>query len=98
MPAPTVYTHISIDPDRCSGMPCITGTRIRVLDIASLHNQGLSAAEILQAYEFLTLGQVHAALAYYFDHKSELDGESKRVAEWVEDFRRQHPGLVRRLQ
>lgn len=56
----------------------IVGTRIRVQDIASDHERhGLSPDEIADQYPHLSLAQVHAALAYYFDNKDEIRGQMK---------------------
>lgn len=65
--------HIAIDPAICHGRPHITGHRIRVQDIAVWHERmGLHVDEISTDYG-LSLSEVHAALAYYFDHKAEID-------------------------
>jgi uncharacterized protein (DUF433 family) len=64
---------ISIDPQVRNGRPCIAGTSIEVSVIAIakiVHGQ--SAEEIAVEYELL-LPQVYAALAYYYDHKEEVD-------------------------
>ena len=54
------------------GKPAIAGHRISVLDVAAWHQQGMSANAI--AHDFgLTLAQVYAALAYYYDHQDEID-------------------------
>ena len=37
--------------------------------------RGWDANEIHRQYPYLTLGQIHSALAYYYDHKVEMDGE-----------------------
>jgi uncharacterized protein (DUF433 family) len=84
-----------IDPDVCAGLPRIAGTRVRVIDIVEVYNRGRSPAEILDSYEFLTLGQIHAALAYYYDHKAEVDAEIAGDMKWEDEFRRQNPGSVR---
>jgi uncharacterized protein (DUF433 family) len=58
-----------------SGQPraYIVGTRIRVQDIVADHERrGLSPEEIAREYPHLTLAQIYAALAYYFDHKDEV--------------------------
>jgi uncharacterized protein (DUF433 family) len=50
--------------------------RIRVAQIAIDHiNHGWSADEICLHYPHLKLAEVHSALAYYFDHQTEIDGE-----------------------
>jgi uncharacterized protein (DUF433 family) len=81
----TLFPHITTDPDVCHGRPCIAGTRVRVMDIVAAHEQGISPAE-LQGYfatRPLTLGEIHAALAYYNDHKDEIEAdfaEAERIA------------------
>ncbi len=53
--------------------PRIAGRRITVRDVALWHEYlGRSADEIAAEYD-VTLAQVYAALAYYFDHRLELD-------------------------
>lgn len=55
------------------GQPCIAGTGLRVADIAIanlFHRR--SPDEIAADYE-ISLAQVYAALAYYFEHKARLD-------------------------
>ncbi|HVT03961.1 MAG TPA: DUF433 domain-containing protein [Thermoanaerobaculia bacterium] len=42
-----VVERITVDPEQCSGRPCIRGMRIRVTDVLDLFAAGLSAEEIL---------------------------------------------------
>jgi hypothetical protein len=42
--------------------------------------RGWSAEEIVRQYPYLTLSEVHAALAYYHDHEAEIDAELKEEA------------------
>ncbi len=61
-------------PGLCGGRACIAGHRIRVADIAVWHERrGYSPDEIIGMFPSLSLGDVHAALAYYFDHREEVD-------------------------
>ena len=54
----------------------IAGTRITVRDVFVLSEQeGRSPKSIVAAYPSLTLADVHAALAYYWDHQDEIDLE-----------------------
>jgi len=39
----------------------------------------------------LTLGQIHSALAYYWDHRDELDAEIERRIERADQLRRTIP-------
>ena len=73
MQAAILDRHIAIDPAICHGRPHIAGRRIRVQDIAIWHERlGYSVDEISADYD-LALSEVYAALAYYFDHKAEID-------------------------
>lgn len=82
------YPHIVATRDVCGGKARIEGTRIRVMDIVALSSQGLSPAEIIDAYPSLTLAQVHAALTYYYDNQEEIDAEFERARGAEERFRR----------
>ncbi len=80
------YPHIEKTPGVCGGKACIEGTRIRVLDIWGLHRRGYKAEKMLNVYAVpLTLAQVHAALAYAYDHPEEieaaLEAERRSAAE-----------------
>lgn len=66
-------THIEITPGTCSGQPRVAGTRIRVSNLVLWTEQGLSPDEIVAGHPQLTLADVHAALAYYFDNREEMD-------------------------
>ena len=68
-----VIETIISNPAIRSGRPVIAGTTLRVQDVAeSLRFSGYTPEEIGQHYQ-LTLAQVHAALAYYFDHQAAID-------------------------
>jgi uncharacterized protein (DUF433 family) len=71
--------HIEKRPGVCGGRACIAGHRIRVLDIAVLHEKlGLSPAEIVPQYPGISLADVHAARTYFLDHRPEISDESRR--------------------
>jgi len=63
-------SHIVIDK---RGTPRIAGTRSSVANIVIDTRNGLSPEDIHREYPHLSLAQVHAALAYYYDHKAEID-------------------------
>lgn len=66
--------HITKTPGVCGGRACIAGHRIRVADIVVWHERrGYSVDEIVGIFPGMTLGEVHAALAYYFDHRVEIE-------------------------
>lgn len=94
------YGHITHDPQVRAGKACIDGTRIAVVDIVTLQKRGYRPEEMLDHYTRpLTLAQVHSALAYYYDHRDEVEayfGESQLAAAELEadraEYMRRHPG------
>ncbi len=75
--AVAAYPHIAKAPGVCGGKACIAGTRVRVMDIVVLLKRGLPPAEMLEHYSSrpLTLAEVHSALAYYYDHRAEIEAD-----------------------
>src|SRR5665647_3119676 len=69
------YPYITTDPGIAGGRPLIAGTRITVNCIAGYYQLGMSIDEILESLRHLTPSQVHSALAYYFDHEVEINGD-----------------------
>ena len=68
--------HIAKTPGICGGLACIAGHRIRVADVVVWHERrGYSPDEIVAMFPGLVLADVHAALAYYFDHRAEIDAD-----------------------
>jgi uncharacterized protein (DUF433 family) len=65
--------HIESSPEVADGKPRITGHRITVQNIVIWHERmGLSADEIASQHG-LSLADVYAALAYYYDHRQAID-------------------------
>ena len=57
------------DPGHSDGAPTVEGTGIRAKDVAvAYEHSGYEPDEITQLYPDLWLGDVHRALAYYYDH------------------------------
>jgi uncharacterized protein (DUF433 family) len=86
--AATANGHIVTDDQ---GRACIAGTSFRVDQIASEHiAYGWTAEEIyVQHYRRLTPAQIYAALAYYYDHESEINTLIQREDEAFERLRHQ---------
>lgn len=81
--------HIESVPGKCGGKPCIAGTRIRVWDIHVWHNlRGQSPEQIVADFPQLTLADVYAALAYYLDHREEIQRQAKEDEEFVAEMKR----------
>jgi uncharacterized protein (DUF433 family) len=84
----TLESHIDADPQKCGGKPCVAGTRVRVWDIYVLHERlGKTPDEIVGAFPQLSLADVHAALAYYWDHRQEIDRQMKEADEFVQTLK-----------
>lgn len=87
--------HIEIDPGIRGGKPHIRGTRMTVSDVVIMHLRlGESLQEIAVKYE-LSLSDVHAAMAYYYDHRAEIDHRIEEDEAYAEAFRRNNPSLLR---
>jgi uncharacterized protein (DUF433 family) len=87
--------HITSSPDMFNGKPCIAGHRIRVMDIVVWHEKrGLSPDEIVGLFPTLTLGDVYAALAYYFDHQVEIEADFRHERDVVAQLKMQHPSKL----
>ncbi len=68
------YPHIVRTADTCAGLPRIDGTRITVNQIVrEVVRLRRTAEEVLMAHPHLTLAQIHAALAFYFDNRAEVE-------------------------
>ncbi len=93
---PTIEkTHIEATPGTCGGRPRIAGHRIRVQDVVVWTEQGQSPDEIVADFPQLSLADVYAALAYYHDHREEIDRQMREDDQFVERMRAQAgPGLL----
>lgn len=60
--------------------------------------QGWSPAEIVEQIPTITLADVYAALAYYHDHRDEIDRWIAEDEAFVEQFRRENPGRLEEIK
>jgi uncharacterized protein (DUF433 family) len=82
-----MYEHIEFD---AAGTPIIVGTTMKVVELVTAHlAHGWSPAELHFQHPYLTLGQIHAALAYYWDHQAALDAEIERRWQLSEQARQE---------
>src|SRR5687768_6832589 len=94
----TRYEHIVLDD---AGVPVIAGTTMKVIElVVEQAAYGWSPEELHFQHPYLSLGQIHSALAYYWDHKDELDQDIERRLERVDQIRRDvgPSRLARRLR
>ena len=86
------YPHIVKTPETCSGLPRIEGTRITVNLVArEVVRLRWTPEEVLMAHPHLTLAQIHAALAYYFDHVQEVEASLEEGDQLEKELRAQFP-------
>lgn len=87
----TVSGHIEITPGVAGGKPRIAGHRITVQDVVVWHERlGLSADEIATEYG-LSLSDVYAALAYYYDHREEIHRAVGADEAFITELRKRTP-------
>ena len=63
---------ITIEPGKRSGKPCIRGLRITVFDVLDYLAAGMTHAEILAEFPYLTETDIRACLAYAADRERRL--------------------------
>jgi uncharacterized protein (DUF433 family) len=92
-----ISEHIQITPSVCGGKPRITGHRIRVQDVVVWYeHQNMSPDEIVYHYPSITLADVHAALAYYYDHLEEIRQHIHESNAFVAQLAAETPSLLQR--
>lgn len=64
---------IAINPQVRNSRPYIIGTTVTVADVAIAKNYHKLDADGIADWYGLTLPQVYGALAYYYEHRSEVD-------------------------
>ncbi len=84
--AETRYEHIILDEKKT---PVIAGTTMKVVELVlDSTAYGWSPEELHFQHPQLTLGQIYSALAYYWDHREELDKDIEQRLRFVEQLRR----------
>ncbi len=80
--------HIESTPGVCGGKPRVAGHRITVQNVVIWHKRmGMSADEIAGEHG-LSLSEIYAALAYYYDNRGEIDEAIRSDEEFVNDLKR----------
>ncbi|WP_420645055.1 DUF433 domain-containing protein [Candidatus Leptofilum sp.] len=66
-PITTSYEHIRLDDE---GVPHIVGTTMKVVELVMAQKAyGWSPEELHFQHPYLSMSQIHSALAYYWEHK-----------------------------
>ena len=69
----TSYRYIVTVPGIRSGRAIVEGTRIGVHDVVAMIQTGATVDEVVASFPRMSRAQVYECLAYYEDHKSEID-------------------------
>ncbi len=91
------YPHIDYD---AQGAPIVAGTTMKVVELVMAQRaHGWSPEELCFQFPHLSMADVHAALAYYWDHESEIDEDIETRFRFANESRRQNTSspLAQRL-
>ena len=66
------FDHITVEPGKCGGKPCIRGMRITVYDVLEYLASGMSQEEVLKDFPDLTKEDILACLSYAADREKPL--------------------------
>ncbi len=81
-----IINHIRLDD---GGVAWIVDTRVKVIEVAMDHlAHGWSAEEIHRQHPDLSLAQVHAALAFYYDNQGQFNGAIAASVDVAEELAR----------
>ncbi len=83
---------IATNPKIRSGRPYIMGTTLEVAVITIARTVYEHTAEQIASDYGISLGQVHAALAYYYEHQAEMDALIAEQARRGDDFKEKRVG------
>jgi uncharacterized protein (DUF433 family) len=81
----TAYKYIDVDRD---GVATIYGTTMKVVELVTAQKAyGWSPEEIHFQHPYLTMSQIHSALAYYWDCQAEMDADIQRRFDYAQSLR-----------
>ena len=81
---------IASNPKVRNGRPCVLGTGLRVADVVIASLFQLQTPDEIAVGFGITLAQVYAALAYYYEHKAELDQDIQEQIATTKALKEQH--------
>src|SRR5260370_1276946 len=82
----TGYEHISVGED---GIAIIDDARMKVTQlVAEVMAYGWSPEELHFQHPYLSMGQIHSALAYYWDHQEEVHQQIETQLLYADEMRR----------
>jgi uncharacterized protein (DUF433 family) len=85
MPTAATTPHIRLDEQ---GRPWVDDTNVKVIEIVLDHvAYGWNAETIQENHSHLSLAQVYAALAWYYDHQAAMDAEIDQQGDRIKALR-----------
>jgi uncharacterized protein (DUF433 family) len=69
----TAYRYLVKVPGVCGGRTIIRDTRIGVHDVVGVIVNGATVEDAQRSFPDLTKAQIYECLAYYEDHRTEID-------------------------
>ena|SRR5438477_1755886 len=98
MPTEVNYPYVVKELGQPAHLEQYPRTRVSMI-VTDYQRRGWSAEEIVRQYPYLTLAEVHSALAYYHDHEQEIDEEIGLELEEAQRLQqRPVPPVVARLK
>lgn len=90
--------HIEIVEGAGGPKARIVDSRIRVVDIVEWHErQRMSPFEIVHEFPTITIADVYAALAYYWDNRGDIEVKMAQDERFAEEFMSQHPSRLHEM-
>lgn len=85
MEVATINEHIVLTDE---GVALVKGTTTKVVEIVmDVKAYGWSPEEIHAQHSYLSMAQIHSALAYYWDHREAIEAEIASRTEFVNEMR-----------
>ena len=93
-----IRKHIEIVDKGSGPVAKIIGHRVNVSHIAMYHEEeGWSPKEIAEQLPTITLADVHAALAFYYDNPEMMEAERAADERFYEELKRRHPSRLHEM-
>jgi hypothetical protein len=84
MSAIATYPHIVKEAGSPARLQSHPRTRVAMIVMDYL-GRGLGPEDVVRHYPYLTLAEVHAAMAYYHDHRDEIQAEIQGELDQLEN-------------
>jgi uncharacterized protein (DUF433 family) len=90
----TLNQLIKITPGVRGGKPRIAGTRMTVADIATLYLRMGQSLDLIAGKYNLPLASVYAAMAYYYDHRDEIEQSIQEDEAFADSLQSNYPSRL----